>query len=226
MAAITKAIHVGVDVGQKVDPSAIGVVELQLRGQVRDSIGHIMEAGDIHFVVRHLERLPLRTPYPAVADRVIEICDKLENRQGTIQVYMDATGVGQPVVDMFEERSTRWSLTNLAIGHGRRSLTPIYLTGSNRAVFEDGELRLGKALLVSRLQVLLQQGLIHLPQTAEADVLVDELLNYEIRVNENAHAQFGAFKTGTHDDLVTALGLACWYGPDGGYKTAWAKAIW
>ncbi len=30
-----------------------------------------------------------------------------------------------------------------------------------------------------------------------------------IKVNEYANLEFGAFKVGTHDDLTTALGLAC-----------------
>jgi hypothetical protein len=38
--------------------------------------------------------------------------------------------------------------------------------------------------------------------------LTDELLTYELRVDENANDRYGAFKVGTHDDLVTALGLA------------------
>jgi hypothetical protein len=36
----------------------------------------------------------------------------------------------------------------------------------------------------------------------------DELLDYEIRINEDANERYGAFKVGAHDDLVTALGLA------------------
>jgi hypothetical protein len=43
---------------------------------------------------------------------------------------------------------------------------------------------------------------------AEAKILAEELLNYEIRVEENANDRYGAFRVGTHDDLVTALGLA------------------
>ena len=35
-----------------------------------------------------------------------------------------------------------------------------------------------------------------------------ELLDYEIRVDQNANDRYGAFRVGTHDDLVTALGLA------------------
>lgn len=56
---------------------------------------------------------------------------------------------------------------------------------------------------------MLGYGRIHLPKTEEAVALQKELKNYTIRVNENANPEFGAFKVGTHDDLVTALGLAC-----------------
>ena len=45
----------------------------------------------------------------------------------------------------------------------------------------------GKAWLVSRLQVLLQTGCILLPRTSEADALTRELLDYEIKVSEDAN---------------------------------------
>jgi len=45
--------------------------------------------------------------------------------------------------------------------------------------------------------------------------LAEELLTYEVRVSESANLQAGAFKTGTHDDMATALGLACLYDPSG-----------
>lgn len=66
----------------------------------------------------------------------------------------------------------------------------------------------GKAFVVSQLQVvLLQQRLVRLPSTREAKALARELLDYEIRVSDSAAMQAGAFKTGQHDDLVSALGL-------------------
>jgi hypothetical protein len=79
---------------------------------------------------------------------------------------------------------------------------------ANRRTEIDGEVRLGKAWLVSHLQALLQGGRLHLPQTAEARALAEELLDYEIRVDENANDRYGAFKVGHHDELVTAIGLA------------------
>ena len=43
---------------------------------------------------------------------------------------------------------------------------------------------------------------------AAAQELAAELRTYEILVDERANDRHGAFKVGTHDDLVTALGLA------------------
>lgn len=39
-------------------------------------------------------------------------------------------------------------------------------------------------------------------------------MDYEIRVDENANDKYGAFKVGTHDDLVTSLGLAVQWSPE------------
>jgi hypothetical protein len=94
----------------------------------------------------------------------------------------------------------------------RGARVEVYFTHGDRRTEarEAGQLRmsLGKAYLVSRLQALLQSRRLHLPRTRESEALTEELLNYEIRVDENANDKYGAFRVGTHDDLVTALGLA------------------
>lgn len=178
-------VNVGLDLGQKYDHTAIVVAELEKRESW-------------HYLTRYLERLPLGTPYPDVAKRVAGIMARL--KEYDTRLWVDATGLGQPVVDMLRQA-------------GAYRLIPVYLTGTDRAVSEGGGLRLGKAVMVSRLQVLLQSERVHLPDSPEAAVLVQELLNYEIRITDDGHAQFGAFKVGTHDDLATALGLACWWEP-------------
>jgi hypothetical protein len=61
---------------------------------------------------------------------------------------------------------------------------------------------------VTRLQTLLQAHRIHLPETEEARILVEELLEYEVKVAEDAIDRYGALRVGSQDDLVTALGLA------------------
>ena len=65
------AVTVGCDIGQKRDPTAIAVVEVEFRVHV-DHVG-LRHRWEDHQLVRHLERLPLGTPYPAVADRVAKV---------------------------------------------------------------------------------------------------------------------------------------------------------
>ena len=86
-------------------------------------------------------------------------------------------------------------------------LHAVYLTGGEareEVNTLEREIKTPKAYLVSRLQVLISCGRVHLPNTSEAYVMKEELMNYQIKVNDNANAQFGAFRVGTHDDLVTA----------------------
>jgi hypothetical protein len=86
---------------------------------------------------------------------------------------------------------------------------PVYFTQGDRRVEQrDRSISLGKAWLVSRLQALLQTTRILLLRTMEAQALAQELLDYEIHVDEKANDTYGAFRVGSHDDLVTALGLA------------------
>lgn len=185
-------IQIGVDIGQKIDPSALAVAEIEKQGKA------------YHYLMRHIERLPLGTPYPAVVARLVAVKKSLAERGiRDVRWWVDSTGVGQPVVDLLQAAGIY--------------PTAVYLTGNDKAVRDDNgqTLRLGKPLLVSRLQVLLQCGRIHLPKTPEAGALADELLNYEIRVSDEGQDSYGAFKVGTHDDLATALGLACWQEPQG-----------
>jgi len=65
--------------------------------------------------------------------------------------------------------------------------------------------------------VLLQQGRLHLPRPPEAETLGQELADYELQVQPDANDRYGAFRVGTQDDLVTALGLAVQEVPGGWY---------
>jgi hypothetical protein len=188
---------VGIDIGQKRDPTSIAVVEAGYRnvedpGRVKDY--------ESHFQVRYLDRLPLGTPYPEVARRLGDVCRKVQERKKVRpQVFVDATGVGQPILDLLRDHTRdAWIIWGVYFTHGDRRI----------ADREAKMVTLGKAHLVSRLQTLFQTGRIHVPSIGEARTLAQELENYEIRVDENANDRYGAFKVGTHDDLVTALGLA------------------
>jgi hypothetical protein len=192
------AVSIGVDVGQKRDPTAIVVVEAQGHGSATV------------FLARYIESLPLGTPYPRVAARVSEVvCSVGErippegsrppwNRRSNLILTVDATGLGQPVVELIRE----------ALPKGACRLRAATFTHGARLIKAGRELRVGKAHVVCRLQALLQMGRIKLPRTHQAEELAEELLDYEIKVDQDGNDKYGAFKVGTHDDLVTALGLA------------------
>lgn len=180
---------IGVDVGQKRDPTAISVCTRELR------------EGKEHHTARFLQRLPLGTPYPAVGERLKEIVAGAQKMPGGVSaVFVDATGVGLPVVDALSVAGVRVIGCYFTHGDKRTEKTD----DSGKVV----EVVIGKGWLVSKLQVLLQHGRVHLPDTPEALRLAKELRDYELKISENGNDTWGAFKTGAHDDLVTALGLS------------------
>jgi hypothetical protein len=207
-------ISVGIDVGKMVDPTAIAVAELESRHDGRwhegnmllsslDEVEHIGTSRPVlvtHYMLRHIERLPLGTSYPAVAKRIAAmLCNPLFYRR-QVQVLIDVTGVGRPVYDDLVEEASLHAESRDA------QILPITFAPGQKYNRSTGTL--GKAYLVSRLQSLLQNHRIHAPDTPEVKAMQEELKVYEIRIDRDGHDTYGAFKIGKHDDLATALGLA------------------
>jgi hypothetical protein len=182
-------ITIGVSIGQNRDLTAIAVAE-------RESSEGASGKTETHHSVRRLESLPVGQSYHDVAARVAEIADSVYRRtEKRPKIYVEVTGIGTPVLDVLQHA-------------GAQRLTPVFLTDGAQRVASDKEVKLGKAFLVSRLQVLLETGRLHLPETAEARALARELLECEITTEANARDISQAFQKGNHDHLVTALGLA------------------
>ena len=210
-------VTVGVDFGQKSDPSAIVVTQIVRRtiawpDPAKEAIAYwtmTEERTETRFIGRRIERLPLGTPYPRVAKRVADIVQGIHHLRprnlapsSGPTIIADATGLGTPVIDVLKEelavRRLACKVTGATFTYGQR------LTGN----VGDDQLTVGKGFLVSRLQSLLQTDRIDLPRTAEAIALKEELLTYDIKIDPDGDAKFGALRTGQHDDLATALGLA------------------
>jgi hypothetical protein len=195
--------HVGIDVGQRNDPTACVVATVRYRPR-NDGKGLETE-----FLIRHLERLGLGTPYPAVVEHVASLVGQVNAKLAedaaergspeTPWLVVDATGVGTPVCDELRKELA-----------GQR----VQIT---EAVFSAGEkldvnprvrrVTVAKMGMVARLQTLLAWRRIRLPRTAMARELAEELKSFEIRAAGTSETA-GAFRVGSHDDLVVALGLA------------------
>jgi hypothetical protein len=224
------ALHLGLDLGQQHDPTALVVVAVTDRyvpnGRLQQPFGmeHLPVAYptvETLYQVQSMVRFDLGTEYIEVAKRIAHRLAGLWEweKQGRIagdlhgpriqrHLYVDATGVGRPVVELIMRAIREEPRADRTIVHSA------IITAGDSYV-DDGPypatMRVGKGYLVSNLQVLLQQRRCDLPkQHPEAQAMRKELREYEIHVDPaTANDTYGAFKVGAHDDLVTALGLAC-----------------
>ena len=173
--------HVGLDLGQATDYTAIAVVE---------------EAGDdLH--VRHLERFR-NTLYPDVADRVGALMDSPQ-LEGKASLVIDATGVGPAVTDIFTKRGRSFKAVKITGGdaesrddRGTYRVPKRNLVSALQAALQTGTLKIASSLEL-------------------AEVLRQELLNVRIKINiATGHDSYEHWREGDHDDLVLAAAMAVW----------------
>ena len=177
----------GLDLGQVLDYTALAIIEKIAEGN-----------GEATYHLRHIQRFPLKTTYPQIVDNVCEIfnSDKISKYS---KLIVDATGVGRPVVDLFKKKQIR-----------PKAIT---ITGGYDVIKDNGEYKVPKRDLVTNLQVVFQQEKLKIAEDLpEAKTLVQELLNFKVKIKDNARESFEAWREGIHDDLVLAVALACWWG--------------
>ncbi len=169
-------ISIGADLGQAQDPTALAVAEVH--------------TPEIH--VRHLERIPLGTPYPKVVERIADLVNKLP---GAVLV-VDATGVGRAVLDQMHEAGLE--------------PVPVTITGGRFTSYDGSRWRVPKKALLRPLVASTEEGRLKVAKSLpEADALQVELQAFQRRITERGHDAFQG--VGEHDDLVIAVALACWW---------------
>ncbi len=179
----------GVDLGQLHDWTALSLIE--------DARYREPPRREEKLVLRFMERMR-EVPYPGVVDRVIRVV-KDPQVASSIELVLDATGVGVAVTDMFMERGVYHKAVTI---HG----------GDSESRGSRGEYRVPKRDLVSALQVASQSGRFEVaPDVGEiGEVFSKELLDFRIKITAAGHDQYGVWREGEHDDLVLAAALAVW----------------
>lgn len=179
---------VGLDLGQTTDFTAIAV--LGRSGSLDETV----------VAVRHLHRYPLATPYTAIVPDVVRLC-ATPPLAGRCTLVVDQTGVGRPLVEMLlkERRVPR--------------VVPVTITGGHEVtMLPDRSFHVPKKELVTALQLLLQGRRLKVAAgLRDADMLMRELSNFQVKITEAANETFGARREGLHDDLLLAVALACWF---------------
>ncbi len=191
------SFYVGLDLGQSNDYTALAVVE-----KVGDD-----KAPDLH--LRHLERYPLRMPYPEMVERVEalvrnpKLTTTRPDRSGRRileepDLLVDATGVGRPVVDLFRERGLRYKA--------------ITITGGNSVTRVAGGYGVPKRDLIGALEVPFHSGRLKVAAGLHLwGTLRGELQSFRRKVSlTTGNDTYEHWRESDHDDLVLAAALACW----------------
>ena len=114
-------------------------------------------------------------------------------------MFLDATGIGLPVLDLFKS--------------GGVPPIAVTITGGPSVSGVDQSFRVPKRELIRTTVALLEAG--HLRCPAGLPHLADfteELLNFSVRINRRTgRDSYEARGSAKHDDLVLAVSLACWY---------------
>jgi hypothetical protein len=192
-----KSLFIGLDLGQSQDPTAIAFIEC-----LRSAHPYTGEDTITNLNCIHLQRWKLRTSYPSIVADVVKMINDLEPHRSPDYkpvLAVDATGVGAPVIDLFQRETIK------------AELRPIQIVGGANVSQEFGITRVPKRDLVSAVQVALQNRTLKIAdRLPEADILVRELQDFQVKITDSANDVYGAWREGKHDDLVLAVALALW----------------
>ena len=206
-----RRLAIGVDLGQSRDPTTIAVVE-RVREVVPEHLVDTLREMGAHglerlarmraecakpvFNLRILEQAPLGESYPAQAHRIKRLLVNPHLADYRVPIWMDYTGVGRAVYDIFAQAG----VPNL------RPTTLIF--AGQEGPNSSGGYSLPKVSLVSRLQASMHTGRLRMP--AELPLVAKfkrELQDFRVSYTATGNATFNALE-GRHDDTLTAVGLA------------------
>lgn len=192
---------VGVDLGQSTDPTALCALNhrvVPLDDWIQDDKAkRWKQKRTEHFDVRHLERVPLGTPYPEVVQHVASVLARQPLIAGA-KLVIDETGVGRAVGDIFDAAGLRPNRVTITAGlettkHGAWAwhVSKTQLISGLDARLHTGELRIAAGI-------------------SEAGTLHDELKDFRRHVSAAGRNTWSA-RTGAHDDLVLSVAIALWF---------------
>jgi hypothetical protein len=194
----------GVDLGQSHDYTA-AVVNERCEGRVltlkKKRWQVEPEQTGSRVLVRHrikfIHRYVLGTPYPQIASSIKSLLAQLPEMRDQPELFVDGTGVGVGVVDIFREAGL--SPISVAITAG---------TTVNR--ISSHEVRVPKRELASLTQAVLQSGRIEIARDLSfSRLLEDELANFRVKISQGGDTTYEG-RSNVHGDLVLALAIALW----------------
>jgi hypothetical protein len=192
---MSKAVYLGLDLGESFDYTAIAAIEAEGWGS------------DRVYQLRHLDRWR-GIPYHEGVEKVRRVVDALDpDDRRWSRLVIDKTGVGAGPVELFRFAHPPFNI----------AIEPIFIHGGDRATQDEKDRatwRVPKRDLVAVVQIVLEAKPTRLRIAASlphAKILHDELRNFKVTIDPvTAHDSYAAGRSGEHDDLVLSVALALW----------------
>lgn len=149
------------------------------------------------YEVRHLERLPLGTNTPEIAQIVQKT---ISNLPGDTPILIDITATGRTGIEPF-----------LQIG---LSCLAVTITGGDTTTSEGWHIRTPKRDLIGNLKIAFEVGEMKIARgLPDADTLIRELMAFKMKPKISTWSgDMEEWREGTSDDLVFAVALSCFGG--------------
>jgi len=192
----------GLDLGQSADPSALTVTRKTVPVYENRVTGEVEEKGQARYAVVWIERFDLGTPYQEVVQKVAAVQGAPETGSDP-PLVMDATGVGQPVVEMFR-------------AEGLAPVQILFTSGDNWTKKGARAYGVPKKDLATTVQGLLQAGRIEIVEALDlAPQLVQEMKRFRVKYTAAGNARFEHAQESDTDDVLLSLACALWHAENG-----------
>jgi len=182
------SFYISVDLGQAQDYTAVSV----------------LETVNEQYLVRHLQRFALGTPYPSIVTEITSLTKRLP---GGILIC-DQTGVGAPVTDMFRVAGVSPIAVSITGGDTAKFTEAPNAIDPARKLENRTHWSVPKRDLVSALSVALQSGKLRIAASLpDGDVLIRELTAFRVKISDSGHDSYAAWRERDHDDLVLSIAM-------------------
>lgn len=208
---------IGLDLGRDVDHTAWAALEVREYYWLDGAGKHILEYPGDRAVdwdrckkeigLIGLSQIPLHTPWATIAKELEGLIDRCLQRDKIpvdVEIWVDATGIGGPVLEAFFEP--------VVYSYGECIMRAVKIT-PGEAAYDPSSETVSKVHLIDNAMVLREQGDLKIAKDLEG-TRVMELFEQQIQdFRRKAGARAGTTRyeavEGEHDDLVIAFALAC-----------------
>lgn len=182
---------IGVDLAALQDRTAISVIEDELKPAPRYGKGFVQEFEPRRQTLVQAVRLPIGLEWPAICDTIKKVKDQIPDSE----LFVDLSGLGQPVGSMLKERGV--SFTGVTI-----------TSGDTFKKVNHTSYRCSKSYLISFLATLFQSGDLRISDgITDAKEFRQQVEDFVATTTPAGNVSFQT-REGRHDDLLLATAIA------------------